>query len=218
MTKFNIQLPQNLVRNKDFSSTALYVYAKLVQRFYVYKQEYSEMDIDHKQLMYYTGIKSNKKFKEVLNELYESKLIKNDITDLPRRGLIKVELDTFFNSKKKDYFFTQMPVEVLNKGILDEIGFQGVRLLLYFKSYINNWDEFCFCSYKRMTDELDMSENTLTKYIKLLKKKKFISVEKHELKSNGEYVEDEFGVDREQFTKYNNHYQIRYETIQKYKT
>jgi Helix-turn-helix domain len=218
LTKFYIQIPTELIRNPNFSSAALYVYAKLIQRFYVFKKKYKKFEIDHRQFMFYAGIKSNKKLKDVLNELYINKLIKNKIENLPRRGMIEIELDTFFDSSSKNYYFTQLPVEILHKSILDEVGHQGIRLLFYFKSYINNWDEFCYCSYKTIESETDMSENTIIKYCNLLQKKKFIKKQKHCLEWNGEFIPDEFGNEKLNYTKYNNHYQIRYETINKYAT
>ena len=163
--------------------------------------------------MFYMGIKSNKKFKEVLDDLCERKLIVSKIETLPRRGFLTIELNTYFNSSNKDYCFTQLPVRILDKDILDDIGHQGVRMIFYLKSYINNPNEFCYCSTKRMEDELDMSENTIIKYTDMLHKKKYIKKVKHKLQSNYEYAEDEFGNEKEVFTKYNNHYHIQYEKM-----
>ncbi|WP_310877128.1 helix-turn-helix domain-containing protein [Priestia megaterium] len=212
-SKFYLQLPSDLIRDSSLDSATLYTYAKLVQRYYVYKKQFKTFELDHNKFMYFIGIKSNQKFKAILKQLYDKKLIKNQIVALPRRGLINIELDTFFDTKSKKYSFTQFPIEILDKNMLDKVGHSGIRLLLYIKSYINKPTDFCFCSYERMESELDMTENTIIKHMNKLHKSKLIRKERHVLGRTGEYIDDEFGNEKEKVTRYNNHYQIRYENI-----
>lgn len=202
-----------IIRSPKVTCITFYVYAKLIQHYYVNKGKSGKLQIDHKKFMYFSNISSNKTFKKILNELYNSKLIHNQIEKLPRNGLIEIELNTFFN-KEKNYQFAQLPYYLLNKSVLDVIGYEGYRMLYYYKSYINDTRQFCFCSRGTIARDIGVSDNTVDKYNKILKKWKLVKVTKHELESNGEYDTNEFGNEVEKFTKYNNHYFLRYDQFE----
>jgi hypothetical protein len=167
--------------------------------------------------MYYAGIKSNQGFKKVMNDLYERGAVKNKIETLPRKGEITVEYNPdFCNEKGKP--FAQLPHTVLSKELLDLVGYQGIRLLFYFRSYIRNTAyDFCFTAQETIEDETDMTENTIIKYIRLLKDNKLIKIHKHDLVNTNEYEVDEFDNGKMKFTKYNNHYFLNVENIKKFK-
>lgn len=205
---FQIQLPISIIRNPDISCVTFYVYAKLIQHYYVHKGNSDTLKIDHKKFMYFSNINSNKTFKKVLLELFNNKLIKRYIEQLPRSGLMEIELNTFFNKEKK-YQFAQLPFYLLDKCVLDVIGYEGYRLLYYYKSYINDARQFCFCSRDTIARDIGISDNSVDKYNKILKKCKLVRITKHELKGNEEYDKNEFGTIIEKFTKYNNHYMLR---------
>lgn len=210
---FQIQLPMSIIRNPDINCVTFYVYAKLIQHYYVHKGKSNMLQIDHKKFMYFSNINSNKTFKKVIDSLYENKLIKNKIEQLPRSGLIEIELNDFFN-KEKNYQFAQLPFYLLDKCVLEEIGYEGYRLLYYYKSYINDARQYCFCSRETIARDIGVSDNTVDKYNKILKKWKLVKITKHELKGTGEFEINEFGTEKESFTKYNNHYVLRFDQFE----
>jgi hypothetical protein len=206
---FKIQLPTEVIKNSNISNESFFVYAKLIQHYYVHKGKSNTLFIDHAKFMYFANIKSNRTFKKCLNELYENKLILNEIKNLPRRGNIEIELVKIDNCK-----FAQLEYWFLEQCVINEIGYEGYRLLYYLKSYINNYEEYCYCSRETIASDIGSSPNTVDKYCKILKKLKLIKIQKHKLISDGTYL-NEFDT-RENFTKYNNHYYIRndqFETV-----
>ncbi|WP_048896732.1 hypothetical protein [Priestia filamentosa] len=214
---FKIQMPNSVIRDSEFSSASFYVLAKFIQRFYVQKQSTTTFQLDHKQFMYYAGIKSNQGFKKILNELYERGVIKNKIDTLPRKELLTIEFNAEWCDEQGKPF-AQLPYTILSKELLDLIGYQGVRLLFYFRSYIRNTaHHFCFTSQETIATETDMTENTITKYTKILKDNKLIRVSKHVLTATYSYEEDEFNNSKMEFKKYNNHYFLDIEKLKKFK-
>lgn len=205
---FKIQIPTEVIKNPKISNESFFVYAKLIQHYYVYKGKSNVLCINHAKFMYFANIKSNRTFKKCLDELYENKLIINNIKILPRRGNIEIELADINNHK-----FAQLEFWFLDQCVLNEIGYEGYRLLYYLKSYINNYKEHCFCSRETIANDIGSSPNTVDKYCKRLEKLKLIKIHKHELKSDGTY-DNEFTT-RENFTKYNNHYFLRNDQFEK---
>lgn len=209
MTVFKIQVPSEIIRNPLISHDSFYVYCKLIQHYYVRKDKNVKLKIDHKKFMYFCNIKSNQTFKKCISELNKYNFIENKIDSLPRNGLIELELNKKYVSNSKDFTFAQLPFYLLDKCVLDVVGKEGFRLLYYLKSYINNYDEFCFCSRERIAVEIGSNPKTVDKYNEILRKNKFIKIVQHELKSTGDYEENEFGSEKEKFTKFNNHYFLR---------
>jgi hypothetical protein len=136
------------------------------------------------------------------------------INTLPRSGMIEIELNDKYVGNGKEYKFAQLPYYLLDQCVLNQIGYEGFRLLFYLKSYVNNGMEFCFCSRELIAEEIGSNPKTVDKYTLILKKCKLIKIVKHELKSTGEYEIDEFGLDKEKFTKYNNHYYLRFDQFE----
>lgn len=201
---FKIQIPTNVIRNPSISHEAFFIYAKLIQHYYVHKGKSKVLSIDHRKFMYFSNIKSNRTFKKCMSELFQNELIKSDLLSLPRQGNIEIEL-----SDKQEGSFAQLEYWLLDQCMLNVIGYEGYRLLYYFKSYINDYSQFCFCSRETIAKDIGSSPNTVDKYIRILEKLKMIKIHKHELKSDGTYL-SEFD-DRENITKYNNHYYLRHD-------
>lgn len=209
---FKIQIPTEVIKNPNITHESFLVYGKLIQHYYIKKGESYSILIDHKKFMYFSNIKANQTFKKCILQLHDHGLIENKIDKLPRGGTIEVKLSSRYVNSQKDFSFAQLPYYILDKCIVDSIGMEGVRLLYYFKSYINNSMQFCFSSRETIAAEIGSNPKTVDKYTNLLKENKFIKVEKHMLKSDGEYA-DEFGNEKEMFIKFNNHYYIRTEKL-----
>jgi hypothetical protein len=217
---FQIQIPHKIIRSSKMDCTTFFVYAKLVQ-LYRWRGSKSEvLAFGHTNFKYYTNIKSNQKLKKSLNKLYEMKLIRTKVDELPRNQLLEIEINPFFDlnkvgKEKEDRFsYTQLPYILLDKCMIDEIGHTGVRLLYYYESYTNRKKTFpfCFTSMRTIQKETGLSENTIIRYNKILEKNKLIDIKRHKLEMDG-YIEDEFGNERAYFQRYNNHYRVNIERI-----
>jgi DNA-binding MarR family transcriptional regulator len=212
---FEIQLPTEIIRNSEVRHDTFYVFAKLIQHYYMQQVKNCTLHIDHKKFMFYANIKSNQTFKRCMNELCELGLVKGKVKKLPRHGLIEIELNSIYVKNGKDYYFAALPYYFLDKHMLDVMGYEGYRLMYYFRSHISSYDKFCFSSQEKIAEVIGSSPNTVDKYCKILKKMKLIRIIKHEVGSTGEF-EIVKGEEREVYTRYNNHYYIRadkFETI-----
>jgi hypothetical protein len=233
-SKFLIQIDNRIIRSNEIDHVSFFLYCKLMQHYRYFGGKKDVLEFDHKQLQYFCGIKTNKKLKECLNILHKMKLIKNQITELPRNEPLKIEIHTYFDKKKheeknklriekgkkpkefSEFYYTQLPCELLDLKILKLIGYTGVRLMYYYRSYVGNFttsNQFAFPSFKTIKKEIGLSDDTIDKYNKILKKNKLLKIEKHKLKHNNEYELDEFGLPVGVFTKYNNHYYILEENV-----
>lgn len=215
---FKIQIATEIIRNPTISHEAFYVYAKLLQHYFVKKDGNVELTIDHKKFMYFCNIKSNHTLKKTLTQLYENKLILNEIDKLPRQGTIMITLNDRYVKNGKKFKFAQFEYWILDQCVLDHIKYEGFRLLYYLQSYISKEKQFCHCSRETIASEIGSNPKTVDKYVEILKKWKLIKVVKHELKSSGEYKMNEFGKEKETFTKFNNHYYIRNEKLKEIHT
>ncbi|EMI09230.1 hypothetical protein [Anoxybacillus gonensis] len=215
---FQIQIADRIIRSPKIDSTAFVLYGKLIQLYRLKGGVSDTIEIDHAALKYFLNIKSNQKLKSALNALYSAKLIKTKIDALPKNQPLRIEINSFFDLKKagktkEDRFtYTQMPYILLERSMIEKIGHAGVRLLYYFESYINRTKEFtkqfCFTSLVTIQKEIGLTENTILKYVDILKKNKLISVTKHKFEFAG--YDD---LDNVVFTKYNNHYYVHIENI-----
>lgn len=219
---FQIQVPQQLIRNKNFSDSAFVMYAKLIQIYYLTGRE-SVIPVDHRMIMYQLNIRDNKRFKRIMDELYKKKLIKTKLGALPRKGYMEIEINTFFDLKKQNkdkedrFFYAQLPYHVLEYPVLNAIGVTGVRLLYYYESYINRKQgkEFAYPSYETIMEETGLADKTLTKYNNILVKHKFIKIIKHQLQCTYEYIKKDTG-EILNYIRHNNHYYVYPERIIKY--
>ena len=191
-SKFYIQIDNRIIRSNEIDDASFFLYCKLMQHYRYFGGKKDVLEFDHKQLQYFCGIKTNKKLKECLNILHKKKLIKNQIKELPRNEPLLIEIHTYFDKKKheeknqlriekgkqpiefKSFYFTQLPCELLDLKILKLIGFTGVRLMYYYRSYIGNFtvsNQFAFPSFKTIRKEIGLSDNTIDKYNQNTKEK-----------------------------------------------
>lgn len=211
---FQIQIASEIIRNPNISHDTFYAYAKLLQHYYVHKGKDSKLKLDHRKFMYFSNIKSNPTMKKILKQLFQNKLILYEVKDLPRYGELEVELNPLYLVKDKKFYFAQLPHYFLDQCILNGIGYEGFRLMYYFKSFINKHDDKCFCSRETIAEDIGSSPNSVDKYTKQLKKLKLINIKKHSLKDTGEYYDNEFGEETRRVTKFNNHYTLRFEQFE----
>ncbi|MFY0758757.1 hypothetical protein AB1K32_07740 [Metabacillus dongyingensis] len=218
---FKIQIPTQIVRSSKFTSGEFILLAKILQAYYSQpgKEKPLTFTIDHKAFMYYLFFKDNNTFKKNINGLHEKKVIENKIDSLPRKGGLEITLNKLvipeFNKERG--YFTQLPYFVLNREVIEAVGHVGVRLLYYYRSYINAKDslkQYCFVAETTTAGHLNITEKTVIKYNKFLKKQRFIKIEQHKLHDTGAH--DPENGDKLIFTKYNNHYFLRLENIEKF--
>lgn len=203
--KLKIKVPTCIVRNENIqlSNGEFLLYARLS---FLYFRNYQkeEIIVDHKKLMLNIGITDSRTLKKYINNLYKTKLIKNNISQLSRKGRTQI----IFNSEiLKDQQFTLMNADIFN--YIGRIGENEFRLIWYYKSHINIDDKnsdksFCYVSYKTLGDNLKMGNTTIHNANKILLDNKLIKIDKHELGHNFEYNENDELI----FTKYNNHYYV----------
>lgn len=220
---FNIHIQNEIIRSKSIDCVTFYVYCKLIQRYYVEKNRNldnpsSVVEFNHKKFMQYCDIGDNRRLKKCFDLLYAKKLINTEIKAFPKQGTIQIELNTYFDKKKREkenkkihqYYFARLPVELFDLRILKLIGHTGIRLLFYYESYTRNnvLEAFAFTSLDTITKETGLSRNTVIKYNEVLRKNKLLRIDKHKLEGTGAYVVNEFGEEHAEFTKYNNHYRV----------
>lgn len=214
--KFKIQVPTEVIKNPTISHETFLVYCKLIQHYFVHKGESEKLKIDHRKFMYFCSIKSNPTFKKSLAQLYENDLIENQIDTLPKVGMIEIILNKKYVDRNKDFSFTQFTYEIFDKNVIDTIKYEGIRLLYYLKSYINKPTDYCFSSRETISNEIGSNPKTVDKHIKLLKSNYLIKVEKHELHKTEYFVTDEFGNDKAEYVKFNNHYFLRMDKLEEF--
>jgi hypothetical protein len=207
----HVQVPSSVVRNEDVHLTSgdFLLYARLCFLYFKnYKNE--EIKVDHKKLMNNLHISDTRTLKKRLGSLYKNKLINNEITKFPKKG----EIVILFNGKisVESKHFTQMNVKIFD--YLEEIDEHSFRLVFYYKSHINlnSKDEgkkidFCFVGMDTLANNLKMAKKTIVESNKVLSKCKLIKIEKHKLKTNYEYDQNDELV----YDKYNNHYKLNNE-------
>lgn len=211
-SKYKVIIPDCIIRNengininsKDFS---LYYYLKILHD----KQKSVNVKLNHNKFMAKFGIKTNSTFKGMLKNLYESKLINNIVSDLPRNGIIEIQMNSDYVMMKP---FTMIHINLYY--LTDKISHEGMRLMYYYESRINrNKDDhqFCFAGIRTITQETKINKNKIKEVNDLLKKMKLLKIEKHKLESTGEY--DEF--DQEYKNKFNNHYNPLLKNVEEYK-
>jgi hypothetical protein len=198
-----IKVDNNIVRNDKISSSAFSLYVELKYLSFLNKNS-NEISIHHKLLMKYLNWNDIRKLKTYLIELYNFKLIKEEFKTLPKYKPIKI---TLINYTTKN--FTWLPDNLIKN--IRIIGDTGLRLIYYYKSFINDKDinlKYAYPSKDIISNNLGISENTVTKYNRILQKNKLIKIDKHE--SMGKNKNSNTG---KYFTKFNNYYYINLEKI-----
>lgn len=217
--KFNIQIPTQIVRSNKFTSGDFILLAKIMQAYYSQSADDKPLtfSIDHKLFMHLLFFKDNATFKKNLKGLVEKKVVQCEYESLPRRGGLELTLNKLvipeFNKERG--YFTQLPYTLLNREVIQAVGHVGVRLMYYYKSYINAKNplkQFCFVAEETAADHLGITAKTVIKYNTLLKKRKFVKIEKHELHKTDDYDDDVKLV----FKKYNNHYTLRLDKVEEF--
>ncbi|QJI52337.1 hypothetical protein [Psychrobacillus phage Perkons] len=206
--KLFIQIEDEIIRNKlfklDANTFVIYAYLKYLH-FRTFGK--NEMEIDHNFLKNKLYINDNRTVKRSLEVLHKQGVILELINKLPSKGGIKV---TFNDETIESNSFTQLPVTILHK--IEHIGVLGVRLLFYYESFINRnsdiTEQFAFPSVETTAETLGISFKTVYKYNEILKEKKLLKVDKHELDLDG-YD----NLDNALFTKYNNHYYVKLDKL-----
>lgn len=222
MSKYKVHIPDCIIRNEDqininSKEFMLYYYLKILHD----KQKSMKIKFNHNQYMAKFGIKSNPTIKKMFLNLYKSKLINNEIIELPRTDSLEIELNEEFISKEP---FTRLHINLYY--LLGKINHEGLRLMYYHESRINrnksktdsggektynNW--FSFAGIRLIEKETKINRNKITEYNEKLKKLKLIKIENNDLSYIGEY--DEFS--QEIKTKYTNKYYPMIDKLEKYK-
>lgn len=223
MTKeFQIQIPQSIVRSPEINSKSFVLLAKLIQQ-YNSQPEYNKNLTftlkSYTKFMNFTDIANKKTFKKCLDDLIDKGLITNEINSLPRNGQLTITLSSdVIPELNKGQMFTQLESGVLNMSVIEEIGHVGVRILYYIKSWINynqRGKDHCYASVERMAKDINVTEKTFIKYIKILEELKFIKVKRFDIR-NENFKTDKNGNESLLMDRWNNHYFIKLENIKKF--
>lgn len=217
MKYFKLQIPTSIIRDYTFKPIVFAVYLKLIQLYYQYGN-HEILEFHHKIIMDDLQIKDNRSFKAALDELYNRGYILTEIKKLPINKALTIHLNINVLPQYTKANFTQLPFVVVERNIMQVIGQNGLRLLYYYYSYINNKDtkrQFCFTSLQTISLETGLSKATIIKFNDILEKNRFIKIEDHILSTNNEYITKN-KKEVLYFTKYNNHYFVNVENIISY--
>ncbi|TCJ00967.1 hypothetical protein [Cytobacillus praedii] len=212
---FKIQIPTDIIRNDEINAMEFVLLAKLIQAYYLSSKQ-EEFELHHKNLIFLLNIGDNNTFKKSYNKLVKQGYIVTPIDKLPRKGGINVKLNmNIIPELNKKLPFAQLNSSVLDKSVIDAIGYIGIRLIYYYQSYINRKDiakNHCYASEETIAAHLGITKRTVIEYNKKLKKNKMVKITGHELMETGEYKRKK---DKEVivFNKYNNHYFVKEDRI-----
>lgn len=218
--EFKIQVPQEIVRNKEVSDRAFVLLAKLIQAYYTQRTKDKDLtfEIRHKEIMHYTNLPNRKKFVDCLKELNKHGFIENEIGSLPKKNGLEITLSNkVIPELNKKQIFVQLENYILHRTIIEEVGHTGVRIMYYIMSWINYKQigkDHCYASILKMSTELGMAEKTFIKYTKILEQLKFIKVVRHQAKPC--YRDDKNGNEGLLFERLNNEYYLKIENVKKY--
>jgi hypothetical protein len=213
---FKIQMRTDIVRNKNINALEFVLLAKLIQAYYLSGKK-DEFELQHKNLIFLLNIGDNNTFKKAYNHLFDQGHILNKIISLPRKNGLPVKINPEIIPELNKDTFTQVTKDVLDKCVIDEIGYVGVRLIYYYQSYINKKEkkDHCYASEDTIADHLGISRRSVINYNNKFKENKLVKIVAHELKETGEYVtkgNELVSV----FNKYNNHYFVNEGKIEKF--
>ncbi|QWU14415.1 hypothetical protein SAMN04487895_101726 [Paenibacillus sophorae] len=206
MGKQYVQMPNSIIRNPELSSLDFAILIKLKTLQYINGS--NEFVISSKEhIKDQLHINDNRTIKKSFDNLNRNQYILEPVKiDSHSKGKIFLN-EQLVKSKNK---FTHVYVDILKH--IPRIGFNGVRLLFYYESYINRkitLNQFCYTGIATISRETGLNSKTIIKYNGILKKEKLLSIEKHELGTDYRYDEN----DKIIFSKYNNHYSVRLENI-----
>jgi hypothetical protein len=172
-----------------------------------YLQKSDTIEIGLQPLKMRMNVSSDLTIKAAFNNLQNEQYILNDVKVI-NKTLMSIQLNT--NKLERGRFFTQLPKNLFKK--LDKVGHRGIRLLYYYESYINRSltsNQFAYVGFKKIAEDTGIKKDAIDKYNEILVKEKLLSIEKHKAGYNGQYDDD----DRQIWTKYNNHCEVRLDKI-----
>ncbi|PLS04043.1 hypothetical protein [Neobacillus cucumis] len=206
--KLHVQVPTYIVRNDGIylTNSEFLIYTRLCFLFFRNaKENKTELNIDHKQLMFLSQISDTRTFKLRLKRLYKLDLIKNQIDKLPTKGNLKV----IFNPEKliSDHF-TMMSTSIFTYLANGQINEYAFRQVFYYKSHINKKDkrnlEYCYVGYETLVERLKVSRTKIKEANEQLKKANLVKITTHKLEWNGGYTD----ANELDYEKFNNHYTV----------
>ncbi|MET3505578.1 hypothetical protein [Halalkalibacter oceani] len=210
---FKLQLlTEEVVRNPALKSSAFLLFAKLCELYGRCKSEL--LEVNHTALKNYLSVSDNRSLKLIFNNMYENKLILNEIKSFPKKKALQVHINKEMTTLHSKNYFTQVDIRLLDKRIVDQIGSVGVRLIYYYESRINRLELYkdrCYASISTISQETGISKNTIMKYNEILKKNKLIRIKKHKLEHAG-WEKDGNMID---YVQYANHTYVKLENITK---
>lgn len=198
-----LRIPDYLIRNNGviINATDFALLCILKQQSFLSKN--ATFNVDSRMLRQALCVGDTRTLKKSLLALKQIGVITSEIL-MPKRGPMTITLsDSILNATP----FTRLPTGILRR--LEKIGHVGLRLLFYYESHINRTSvktQFCFSSFKTITDRLKIGDSTLSNYNDVLEKEKLLTVKKDVLHTDYEYTTGPTGEDRLVSTKYNNHY------------
>jgi hypothetical protein len=205
--KLFIQIPDCIIRNEtakmDANTFAVYTYLSFLH-FRNGKQDEIK-NFDHNSFKHKLHITDNRTLKKCLTNLHKQGYIFEYIDKLPSKGTISI---TFQPMPVDILTFTQFPASILNR--IDQIGTIGLRLLVYYESFINRQDpiteQFAYPAIETTSKTLGINKNTILKFNEILVAAKLLKITKHKI----EFVDELDELDQPiRFTKYNNHYHVQ---------
>lgn len=209
--KMIVQVPQDIVRNTCFtlSPYEFLLYARLQFLYFRGFKQSEEITFDHHKLRLNIGITDTRTLKKYFQKLHHVGLLKTEVTKIPKAK----EMAVILNSKPQNIRltpFTQLPATIFNwVNKLDEHFAHAIRLLFYYKSYIDKEKKFAHMGFRRIMSELKISSNKIDECNDLLVKNKLLKIERFQLEPTYEYGEHDEMI----FDKFTNHYTIREENI-----
>lgn len=211
-----ISILTNAIRNPNLSQIDFSVIMYL--QFTIWKRGMRyEFEVLSNEVKFYTNVYENKTLNKSFVNLFKQGYLLQEIgkrqPNIPI--LFKLNKSKFsIQDRKDDEYFTALPINVMYSLKDGKLNHKEIRFLYYIQSYINPKSKIksCYAGIDtRMSDELNLSRTTIMALHKELSKKKLISVTKHPLGTSFEYDVDDNLIR----SRFNNHYQIRYENIQK---
>lgn len=222
MTHFNVQIPKEIVHDPNITGCSFVLLAKLIQLYYQ-KGKKLNLSINHNGLKFILMINDNKTLKKSLMNLHEQGYISSEFHEqsaLPRKKPLEIKLSKKCIAELNKKPFVQFTQSLLEKEVIESIGYIGVRLLYYYKSYINTTDYYkskCYVSEDTTAEHLNITRKTIIRYNRILENRKFLKIKQFKLsKMDCEYKQNKNGMEVISFEKYNNHYSVNEEMIDKY--
>lgn len=194
-----IQIPNSVVKNRGINDKAFLVYYYLKHQSFRAYEDKINLQINHIEMKKKLCIKDNRTLLKALHDIYNFGLIAEYIEKLPIHSLMKIRLNEIELKP-----FTQLPIGIIDK--IAEIESKGLRLLYYYKSFINHTKYeklYAFPSYDTINKETGLSFETIKKYNVKLQKLKYLKI----------YSSKAFINADGQIHKFNNKYFLRYDRL-----